>query len=281
MTRAYAAVARGGVAVTPYGIRRVTTADGTLLYQHRTDEPRVLVAPWVAAQMTDLLQGVVDAAPAAPPQIGRPAAGKTGTTTSNKDGWFIGFSSGLTTGVWMGRDDNRALPGLAGRPRAGPRLPRFHGPRRRQPAGRAVRDRGGRARLAGRGADDEHLVRAARRRRRCVDADGNPIEPAAAAADRRATGRDDAAARRGATSSPSGSTRTGSTAPIDAAAAAPPPRASRREPTPRAATPIGLTAQRGPIRWRAAPSRLQPGRAGLGSAPSSCSTRGVEIAGRD
>ena len=45
---------------------------------------------------------------------GRPVAGKTGTTTSNKDGWFLGFSSGLTTGIWMGRDDNKAIPGLQG-----------------------------------------------------------------------------------------------------------------------------------------------------------------------
>ena len=114
MTRAYAAVARGGVAVTPYGIRRVTTADGTLLYQHEDDETRVLVQPWVAAQMTDLLQGVVAHGTGQAAGLGRPTAGKTGTTTSNKDGWFIGFSSGITTGVWMGRDDNRALPGLAG-----------------------------------------------------------------------------------------------------------------------------------------------------------------------
>ena len=114
MTRAYAAVARGGVAVTPFGIRRVTTADGTLLYQHEDDETRVLVQPWVAAQMTDLLQGVVDHGTGRAAALGRPTAGKTGTTTSNKDGWFIGFSSGITTGVWMGRDDNRALPGLAG-----------------------------------------------------------------------------------------------------------------------------------------------------------------------
>ncbi|HWT11762.1 MAG TPA: penicillin-binding transpeptidase domain-containing protein, partial [Allosphingosinicella sp.] len=114
MARAYAAVARGGVAVTPYGIRRVTTADGTLLYQHEDDETRVLVQPWVAAQMTDLLQGVVEHGTGRAAQLGRPTAGKTGTTTSNKDGWFIGFSSGMTTGVWMGRDDNRALPGLAG-----------------------------------------------------------------------------------------------------------------------------------------------------------------------
>ena len=114
MTRAYAAVARGGIAVSPYGIRRVTTADGTLLYQHEDDETRVLVQPWVAAQMTDLLQGVVDHGTGRAAALGRPTAGKTGTTTSNKDGWFIGFSSGITTGVWMGRDDNRALPGLAG-----------------------------------------------------------------------------------------------------------------------------------------------------------------------
>src|SRR3954463_7865995 len=114
MTRAYAAVGRGGIAVTPYGIRRVTTADGTLLYQHQDDASRVLVAPWVAAQMTDLLQGVVLHGTGRAADLGRPTAGKTGTTTSNKDGWFIGFSSGLTTGVWMGRDDNRALPGLAG-----------------------------------------------------------------------------------------------------------------------------------------------------------------------
>ena len=114
MTRAYAAVARGGVAVTPYGIRRVTTADGTLLYQHEDDETRVLVQPWVAAQMTDLMRGVVEHGTGQAARLGRPTAGKTGTTTSNKDGWFIGFSSGITTGVWMGRDDNRALPGLAG-----------------------------------------------------------------------------------------------------------------------------------------------------------------------
>ncbi|MGQ2931256.1 MAG: penicillin-binding protein, partial [Sphingopyxis sp.] len=47
-------------------------------------------------------------------QIGRPVAGKTGTTSSNKDGWFLGFSSGLTTGVWMGRDDAKAVGGLQG-----------------------------------------------------------------------------------------------------------------------------------------------------------------------
>jgi len=114
MVRAFASVSNKGVAVTPYGIRRVVTADGRMLYQHDRDEDRVLVAPWVAAEMTDLLQSAVLSGTGRAAQIGRPVAGKTGTTSSNKDGWFIGFSSGLTTGVWMGRDDARPVGGLQG-----------------------------------------------------------------------------------------------------------------------------------------------------------------------
>ncbi|HJU76733.1 MAG TPA: PBP1A family penicillin-binding protein, partial [Sphingomicrobium sp.] len=114
MTRAFASVANKGVAVTPYAIRKVVTADGRLLYQREPSEERVLVAPWVAAEMTDLLQSAVLTGTGRAAQIGRPVAGKTGTTSSNKDGWFIGFSSGLTTGVWMGRDDARPVAGLQG-----------------------------------------------------------------------------------------------------------------------------------------------------------------------
>jgi penicillin-binding protein 1A len=114
MTRAFASIENKGVAVTPYGIRRVVTADGRMLYNHDSDEERVLVAPWVAAEMTDLLQSAVLSGTGRAAQIGRPVAGKTGTTSSNKDGWFIGFSSGLTTGVWMGRDDARPVAGLQG-----------------------------------------------------------------------------------------------------------------------------------------------------------------------
>ena len=114
MTRAFASVGNRGVSVMPYAIRKVVAADGRLLYQHERSEERVLVAPWVAAGMTDLLQSAVLSGTGRAAGIGRPVAGKTGTTTSNKDGWFIGFSSGLTTGVWMGRDDAKAVSGLQG-----------------------------------------------------------------------------------------------------------------------------------------------------------------------
>lgn len=114
MTRAYASVAAKGVAVIPYGILRVTTDKGAVLYQHKADTSNVVLPPYVAAGMTDLLQSAVSAGTGKAAQIGRPVAGKTGTTTSNKDGWFMGFSSGLTTGVWMGRDDARPVKGLQG-----------------------------------------------------------------------------------------------------------------------------------------------------------------------
>jgi penicillin-binding protein 1A len=113
MTRAFASVANKGIAVTPFGITKVT-ATNEVIFQHEVDRSRVLVAPYVAAQMTDLLQTAVNTGTGRAAQIGRPVAGKTGTTSSSKDGWFLGFSSGLTTGVWMGRDDARPISGLQG-----------------------------------------------------------------------------------------------------------------------------------------------------------------------
>lgn len=114
MTRAFAAVSAGGRSVEPYGITRVTTADGRELYKHEDARSFTLVPDYVAAGITDLLQTAVATGTGRAAQIDRPVAGKTGTTSSNKDGWFVGFSSGITTGVWMGRDDAKAVPGLGG-----------------------------------------------------------------------------------------------------------------------------------------------------------------------
>jgi penicillin-binding protein 1A len=114
LTAAFAAVARRGVSVAPYGITKVATTDGELLFQRKPEAGARLVDDWVAAGITDLLQTAVNTGTGRAAQIGRPVAGKTGTTSSNKDGWFLGFSSGLTTGVWMGRDDAKAVGGLQG-----------------------------------------------------------------------------------------------------------------------------------------------------------------------
>lgn len=114
MARAFAEVQAHGSSVEPYGITKVVTSSGRVLYQHPQPQGQTLVAPFVAAGITDLLQTAVNIGTGRAAQIGRPVAGKTGTTTSNKDGWFMGFSSGITTGVWMGRDDAHPVPGLQG-----------------------------------------------------------------------------------------------------------------------------------------------------------------------
>ena len=114
MTRAFAAVSAKGRSVEPYGIVKVTTADGELLYAHEKSRDVRLVPEYVAAGITDMLQTAVATGTGRAAQIGRPVAGKTGTTSSNKDGYFVGFSSGITTGVWMGRDDNGRVSGLQG-----------------------------------------------------------------------------------------------------------------------------------------------------------------------
>ena len=114
MTQAFAAISAKGESVQPYGIIKVTTASGDLLYQYEKRRTSQLVPDYVAAGITDLLQTAVNTGTGRAARIGRPVAGKTGTTNSNKDGWFLGFSSGVTTGVWMGRDDAKPVGGLQG-----------------------------------------------------------------------------------------------------------------------------------------------------------------------
>ena len=114
MTKAFGSINAKGAAITPYGITKVTTIDGDVLYEQEVDLSNILIDPWVAAGITDLMQTAVSTGTGRAAQIGRPVAGKTGTTNSNKDGWFMGFSSGIATGVWMGRDDAKPVGGLQG-----------------------------------------------------------------------------------------------------------------------------------------------------------------------
>ena len=113
MVKAFAEVSAKGNSLEPYGITKVTSK-GDVLYQRTAPRSTQLVPDYVAAEITDLLQTAVSIGTGRAAQIGRPVAGKTGTTSSNKDGWFLGFSSGITTGVWMGRDDAKPVPGLQG-----------------------------------------------------------------------------------------------------------------------------------------------------------------------
>ncbi len=105
-TSAYTVFPNAGVRVEPHFIRRITTYDGALIYQAH---PKVydVIGPHVAHTMTAMLQGVVKSGTGtAARALGRPCAGKTGTTQNWTDAWFLGFTPSITAGVWMGYDND-------------------------------------------------------------------------------------------------------------------------------------------------------------------------------
>jgi penicillin-binding protein 1A len=103
LTLAYAVFANGGWSVAPRGITRVLDADGSIAFDGQVKRDRVLPED-VAFQMVSMLEDVIERGTGAAARLGFPAAGKTGTTDQFKDAWFVGFSSSLVAGVWVGFD---------------------------------------------------------------------------------------------------------------------------------------------------------------------------------
>jgi penicillin-binding protein 1A len=107
LTAAFAMFPNGGLAVQPRGISRVIDQDGTVAYDNPARADRV-ISEEVAFQMVSMLEDVVDRGTASPARasygIRFPVGGKTGTTDDFKDAWFVGFSSSVVVGVWVGLD---------------------------------------------------------------------------------------------------------------------------------------------------------------------------------
>src|SRR5215467_7637422 len=96
-----------GIRIDPHMIRRVTSYDGALL-EEAHPEVHDVIAPDVARTMTAMLEEVIQFGTGVQAKaLGRPAAGKTGTTQDYTDAWFIGFTPQLTAGVWVGFDDKQ------------------------------------------------------------------------------------------------------------------------------------------------------------------------------
>ena len=96
-----------GIRIDPYMIRRVTSYDGALL-EEAHPEVHDVVSPEVARSMTAMLEDVIKfGTGVAGKALGRPAAGKTGTTQDYTDAWFIGYTPQITAGVWVGFDDKQ------------------------------------------------------------------------------------------------------------------------------------------------------------------------------
>nr|WP_242052145.1 penicillin-binding protein 1A [Phormidium sp. FACHB-1136] len=108
MAGAYATFANNGWHSDPTFIVQVTDSTGNLLLDN-TPNPQLVLDPWAAASLNDVLQGVIVRGTARTAAIGRPAAGKTGTTDSQRDVWFVGYVPQLATAVWVGNDNYRPM----------------------------------------------------------------------------------------------------------------------------------------------------------------------------
>ncbi len=113
LTGAYGTLANQGKHNTPHGIKTIVDAQENIIYsanftsQTALDEESANITTW-------MLQKVVLSGTGIPAQIGRPVAGKTGTSDDSRDLWFIGYIPQLVTGIWLGNDDNKETWGSSG-----------------------------------------------------------------------------------------------------------------------------------------------------------------------
>jgi penicillin-binding protein 1A len=108
MAGAYATFANNGWYSETTLIAQVTDSSGNVLLDN-TPKPQLVLDAWASASLNSVLQGVIEGGTATAANIGRPAAGKTGTTSSERDIWFVGYVPQLATAVWVGNDDYTSI----------------------------------------------------------------------------------------------------------------------------------------------------------------------------
>jgi penicillin-binding protein 1A len=110
LTSAYAVFANQGLLLSRTMITKVTDNAGTILQETPPPVPIPVISPETSYLITNLMQSVVASGTGHRASlVGRPVAGKTGTTNDSKDAWFVGFIPQLVTGVWVGYDQERSL----------------------------------------------------------------------------------------------------------------------------------------------------------------------------
>ncbi len=110
LTAAYGVFANKGVSMPVSLITRVTDNDGVVLQQDSAPVAISVISPETSYVITNLMQSVVSSGTGRRASIvGRPVAGKTGTSNDSKDAWFIGYVPQLVAGVWVGYDQERSL----------------------------------------------------------------------------------------------------------------------------------------------------------------------------
>jgi membrane peptidoglycan carboxypeptidase len=113
MTRAFAAIAADAESIEPYAVRAVRNGD-RVLFTRQKSQLQPASNPAARAAIHDVLASVVREGTGRAARINGPVEGKTGTSQSHKDAWFIGFTDDIVVGVWVGNDDNSPTRGVTG-----------------------------------------------------------------------------------------------------------------------------------------------------------------------
>ncbi|MDS7595779.1 transglycosylase domain-containing protein [Agrobacterium tumefaciens] len=115
LTASYAPFMNGGYKATPHIVKRITDADGKVLYENKYDNPPRVLSEDIAATMNGMLSRVITEGTGKAARLqGWQTAGKSGTTQSFRDALFVGYTSNLTTGVWFGNDDGTSMKKVTG-----------------------------------------------------------------------------------------------------------------------------------------------------------------------
>ncbi len=114
LTSAYAVFANGGASALPFGVESVEDASGNVLFRRLGTGDEQVANSDAVDKLTRMLEGVIDHGTGRAAAIGRPAAGKTGTTSDFRDALFVGYTADLVAGVWVGNDDDTPMRHVTG-----------------------------------------------------------------------------------------------------------------------------------------------------------------------
>lgn len=114
LTSTFAVMANRGYSVSPYAVISIATKDGDMLYQNKHELPKRLLSANTISYMQDLLHAVVSQGTGRAANIGGAVYGKSGTSQDYRDAWFVGYTNNITTGVWVGNDNNASMKKVTG-----------------------------------------------------------------------------------------------------------------------------------------------------------------------
>ena len=114
LTAAYDVLANNGHGVFVHGIRSIENTDGENLFTRKIQGPGKILEPTVVKTMTQMMEETIKTGTGKKARLNRPAAGKTGTSQSLRDAWFVGFTSNIVVGVWFGNDDDSPMKKITG-----------------------------------------------------------------------------------------------------------------------------------------------------------------------